>query len=123
MNNRISRLKVGAVAALAFLSSNVAMAQQKAGNVAEGVTAQYSSFANLATGGAMLIGIFVGIASLMKFKAYNDNPQQTKISQPIILLLVAAGLIGLPAYLTMGKDTVLEGDSNSLNTPVYQNIG
>ncbi len=123
MNNRISRLKVAAVAALAFLSSNVAMAQQKAGDVADGVTGQYSSFANLATGGAMLIGIFVGIASLMKFKAYNDNPQQTKISQPIILLLVAAGLIGLPAYLTMGKDTVLEGDSNSLNSPVYQNIG
>lgn len=123
MNKTMTRAKAALLAAVALLYTGSAFAQQTAGDVAEGVTDQLSSFANLATGGAFLVGIFVGIASLMKFKAYNENPQQTKISTPLVLALVAAGLIGFPAYLTMTKDTVLEGESNSLDTPVYDQIG
>lgn len=125
MKKTFTRVQALLVAGMALITSSAAFAQttQTAGQVADRVGDQFASFANLATGGAFLVGIFVGIASLMKFKAYNENPQQTKISTPIVLALVAAGLIGFPAYLTMTKGTILDGDSNSLDNPVYQNIG
>jgi hypothetical protein len=121
MKKSFTRLLTFAFLALAV--SGQAFAQQKAGDVAKSVFAQLTDFADLATAGAFLVGIFMGILSLMKFKSYNENPQQTKISTPIILAVVAAGLIGLPAYLNMTKSSVLEGSPNSMNTNTYQSIG
>lgn len=124
MKKTFTRAKAAlATAFLTLVVSGQALAQQKAGDAADGVFDQLDSFANLATAGAFLVGIFMGILALLKFKAYNENPQQTKISTPIILMLVAAGLIGLPAFLNMSKDTVLEGEGNRLDAPVYDQIG
>ena len=123
MKKMSTRLQAVMLAIGGMLVSASAFAQENAGAAAEVVRDQLGSFADLATGGAFLVGIFVGIASLMKFKAYNENPQQTKISTPIILALVAAGLIGLPAFLNMSRGTILEDEGGSLEGSVYQNIG
>lgn len=124
MKKMSTRLQAVMLAIGGMLVSASAFAQENAGAAAKTVYDQLGSFADLATGGAFLVGIFVGIAALMKFKAYNENPQQTKISTPIILALVAAGLIGLPAFLNMSKGSILEDDNNnSLDQSVYQNIG
>ena len=118
-----SKTQILAVALMGLMASGQAFAQEKAGDVARGLFDQVKDFADLGTAGAMLIGIFMGILALLKFKAYNENPQQTKISTPIILTLVAAGLIGLPAYLNMSRATILEGEGNSMNSGVYDSIG
>lgn len=90
------------------------------GDSARGIFDQLKDFADVATAGAFLAGIVVGISALFKFKAYSENPQQNKIAVPIIMSLVAAGLIGLPAFLSMSRDTVLDGNNNSMETGVYQ---
>lgn len=93
------------------------------GDAARGVFDQMKDFANVATAASFLAGIVVGITALFKFKAYSENPQQTKIAVPIVLSLVAACLIGLPAFLTMGQNTILDGESGSMEEGVYDRIG
>lgn len=93
------------------------------GDSARGIFNQLKDFADVATAASFLAGIVVGITALFKFKAYSENPQQTKIAVPIVLTLVAAGLIGLPAFLTAGQNTILDGQSGSMETNVYDDIG
>lgn len=125
MKNKLfqSNKSVLLIAFVLLMFSQSAFAQATWGDSAEGIFDQLRSFADVATAGAFLAGIVVGITALFKFKAYSENPQQNKIAVPIILSLVAAGLIGLPAFLTMTQNTVLDGDSGSMETGVYQNIG
>ena len=118
-----SRKSLALIGFALLLVSDAAFAQQTAGDVAKGVFDQMKDFADVATAGAFLAGIVVGITALFKFKAYSENPQQNKVAVPIILAMVAAGLIGLPAFLNMSKDTVLDGTGNSLDQGVYNDIG
>lgn len=115
-----SKFLFPALIALAVLDSASA---QTFGDSAKGVFDQMKDFADVATAAAFLAGIVVGITALFKFKAYSENPQQTKIAVPIVLTLVAAGLIGLPAFLTAGQNTILDGDSGSMDSGVYDSIG
>lgn len=110
------------LALLALVFAGDAAATPNAGAAAKTVFDQLGSFANLVTGGAFLAGIVVGVTALFKFKAYSDNPQQNKVTVPIILMMVAAGLIGLPAFLAMSKGSVLKGTGNSLDEGVYKKI-
>lgn len=118
-----SRKSLALIGFALLLMSEAAFAQQTAGDMARGVFDQMKDFADAATAGAFLAGIVVGITALFKFKAYSENPQQNKIAVPIILAFVAAGLIGLPAFLNMSKDTVLDGTGNSMDQGVYNDIG
>lgn len=112
---------VAMVALSALVFSGVASAET-AGDVADNLFDQLKSFANVATAASFLAGIVVGISALFKFKAYSENPQQTKVAVPIIMALVAACLIGLPAFLSMGKETMLDGETGSMNEGVYDDI-
>ena len=111
-------------AALAAVVPVAAMAQtaQTAGDAAKTVTKQLTSFGDLATGAAFLMGIGFGIMALVKIKAYGDDPRSNKIHTPIILMVVAAGLIGLPAFLSMTSKSVGLKPDGSLNSSVYDQI-
>jgi intracellular multiplication protein IcmD len=93
------------------------------GGVADRIKEQLGSFADLLTGGMFLVGIGLGAMAALKFKAHNEDPRSTKITTPIVLLIVSACLIGLPAWLTLSANSVLgEGDRSSLDESVYGNI-
>lgn len=112
------------LASLVLLPSLAFAQSDDAGSVAQNLTSQFKSFADLLMGAMFLTGIGIGALSALKFKAHNENPQQTKITTPIVFALVAAFLIGLPGYLTIAKTTVLKnGQSNSLDSGAYQSIG
>ena len=109
----------------AMLVSVPAFAQAQSGTIgasAEKVFGQLTSFADLATSAAFLMGIGFGIMALVKFKAYGDDPRSNKIHTPIILMVVAAGLIGLPAFLSMTSKSVGLKPDGSLNSSVYDQI-
>lgn len=95
------------------------------GDAAQAFQAQLGSFADVAMGVMFLAGLVIGGLAAFKFKAHSDNPGQNKITVPIVYSLVAALLIGLPAFLNMSKDTVLGNGAqgNSLNGNAYQNVG
>lgn len=126
-NNLINTGKLMVPALLAFLAVGFAAAQGgdpvNFGGAARGVFTQLTDFADLAMAASFLAGIIVGISALFKFKSYSENPQQTKIAVPIVLTAVAACLIGLPAFLTMGQNTITGGESGSMDAGAYQSIG
>ncbi len=79
------------------------------GDVAKTVTGNLSNIANLIGAAAYVAGIAFALTGLMKFKAHKDNPQQTPLSQPIVLIMIAAGLIFLPSMITAAGGTLFEG--------------
>ena len=95
------------------------------GGIAERITGQLGAFADLLTGAMFLVGIGLGAMAALKFKAHNEDPRSTKITTPIVLAVVSACLIALPAYLTfMANSVVGDGaDGNSLDSGVYDQIG
>lgn len=114
------------LALIALFMAAPAMAQQDntVGGVADRISEQLDEFANLLTGAMFLVGIGLGAMAALKFKAHNEDPRSTKITTPIVLAVVSACLIGLPAYLTYVSNSVVgEGaEGNALDQSVYGNI-
>lgn len=95
-----------------------------AGDAADNLFGQFSNFAKVLTAGSFLAGLGLGAISAFKFKAHADNPQQVTLKIPLIYALVAAILIGLPAWLNMSRNTLFteSGASNSLDGEIYSEI-
>lgn len=95
------------------------------GGIAARIRMQLGEFADLLTGAMFLVGIGLGAMAALKFKAHNEDPRSTKITTPIVLAVVSACLIALPAYLTfMSNSVVGEGAAaGSLDESVYDQIG
>ena len=113
------------LALIALFMAAPAMAQDNTvGGVADRISGQLDELANLLTGAMFLVGIGLGAMAALKFKAHNEDPRSTKITTPIVLAVVSACLIGLPAYLTYVSNSVVgEGaEGNALDESVYGNI-
>lgn len=109
---------------LALLVASTAASATTLGEIAGNFQTQLGSFANVVIGVLFLAGIVIGGLAAFKFKAHSDNPQQNKITTPIMYAVVAALLIGLPAFLNMAKDTTLgNGAQSSSIDGGYDNIG
>lgn len=113
------------LALIALFMAAPAMAQEDTiGGVADRISGQLDEFANLLTGAMFLVGIGLGAMAALKFKAHNEDPRSTKITTPIVLAVVSACLIGLPAYLTYVSNSVVgDGATNALDESVYGEIG
>lgn len=99
----------GTLALVLFTESAFAGNTGGVGEVAKTVTGNLSNIANLIGAAAYVAGIAFALTGLMKFKAHKDNPQQTPLSQPIVLIMIAAGLIFLPSMITAAGGTLFEG--------------
>lgn len=107
--HKFSFKKAMILAAVAtLLVAEPAMAET-AGEVADRLTGQFEGFAKLIFGAMFLVGIGLGGLAALKFKAHADNPQQNKLTTPIILALVAAMLIALPTFINTGLETLWSG--------------
>ncbi len=99
---------------LMLFSTELALAADGAGSggvgaIAKNVTTNLASIANLIGAAAYVSGIAFALMGLMKFKAHKDNAQQVPLSQPIVLIMIAAGLIFLPSMITAAGGTLFEG--------------
>lgn len=72
------------------------------------------SVAKLITGASYVAGLAFSIGAIMKFKAHKDNPTQTPISTPIVLLFVAAALLFIPAIFSSTGVTLFESYSSAV---------
>jgi intracellular multiplication protein IcmD len=92
-----------------FLISNVVMATndpQSLGGVAKSITDSMGNVAKLITAASYVAGVGFALMGMLKFKAHKDNPTQVSLSQPIVLLAIAAGLVFLPALIKSGGTTI-----------------
>ncbi len=123
-SNKRSLLMMLALVSM-FLAAPAMAQSNDLGGIAERIQNQMGAFADLLTGGMFLVGIGIGAMAALKFKAHNEDPRSTKITTPIVLMIVSACLIGLPAYLTFVSNSVVgDGNANgSLDDSVYGNIG
>lgn len=108
----------GALFALFATSSLVfgAGGGQTLGGIADNVTGTMGSVAKLITAGSYVAGVGFALMGMLKFKAHKDNPTQVPLSQPIVLLAIAAGLVFLPSLISTGGSTVFGGSPQSANT-------
>jgi len=120
-NNKV-RLAMAAMALM--LVSGAAGAVGTIGDNASQFLTQLGPIADVVMAVFFIGGLVAGGMAAYKFKAHGDNPQQNKITTPIIYAAVAALLIGLPAFLEMSKDSVLGSgaQANGLNGNAYENI-
>ncbi len=89
------------------------------GTIATTITESFAGLSKLITAGAFLAGIGFAMASVLKFKAHRDNPQQVPIGAPIAMLFVAAALMFLPTvYGSVGLTVFGQGATKGSLTGV-----
>lgn len=97
----------GSLLALFFIADlSLAGDGQSLGDVAGTVTESMSNVAKLITATSYVAGVGFAMMGMLKFKAHKDNPTQVPLSQPIVLLVIAAGLVFLPNLISTGGATV-----------------
>lgn len=82
---------------------------QSLGDVASNVTDSMTNVGKLITAASYVAGVGFALMGMLKFKAHKDNPSQTPLSQPIVLLAIAAGLVFLPSLISTTGQTVWKG--------------
>ena len=86
------------------------------GAVASNVTNTMTSVAKLITAGSYVAGVGFALMGMLKFKAHKDQPAQVPLSQPIVLLAIAAGLVFLPSLITTAGTTVFGTSKQNATT-------
>ena len=89
------------VGTMVFADSGIGIAA-----VANTAKSNLGALAQLITAGSYVGGMGFGVASITKFKAHKDNPQQIHISQPIALLFIAAALLFIPSVFKSAGQTL-----------------
>lgn len=74
--------------------------------IATTVTTQATSVAKLLSVTAYVAGVGFALAGILQFKAHKENPQQTPLSKPVVMIVVAACLLFLPTILTVAGSSL-----------------
>lgn len=89
---------------------------QSLGDVAKNITGTMTNVGKLITAASYVAGVGFALMGMLKFKAHKDNPQQVPLSQPIVLIMIAAGLVFLPSLISTAGQTVFGGSQKSADT-------
>ncbi|MBC3910753.1 hypothetical protein [Undibacterium umbellatum] len=108
-----------AVALMPELAFAADPATQSIGDIAMNASKSINGVQVMIQGACYMAGVALAGGSMFKFKAHKDNPQQTPLSTPIVMLAVAAGLLYLPSLMSSAGDSLWGGKQNS-NKVSYQ---
>ena len=75
------------------------------------MTSTIGPMAKLITAISYAAGMACGVAAIVKFWAYKNNPQQVQIGMPIVLLFVGAALLFIPSVFQATGSTLFVGGS------------
>ncbi|MBS0290782.1 MAG: type IV secretion protein IcmD [Proteobacteria bacterium] len=89
---------------------------QDLGAVASNITGAMTNVAKLITAASYVAGVGFALMGMLKFKAHKDQPAQVPLSQPIVLLCIAAGLVFLPSLITTTGSTVFGTSKKNATT-------
>lgn len=78
------------------------------------VKTQATAIAQLLNVAAYVAGVGFALAGVLQFKAHKDNPQQTPLSKPVVMIVVAACLLFLPTVLDIAGESLFESGKSSL---------
>lgn len=95
---------LSAVALMLFVTS--AFADGDVTALVTQVTGQANSIATLLNVASYVAGVGFALAGVLQFKAHKENPQQTPLSKPIVLIIVAACLLFLPSIMNIAGQSL-----------------
>lgn len=104
-----------------FLVSGIVFASsgsggQTLGDVSANVTSTMNDVAKLITAVSYVAGVAFALMGMLKLKAHKEQPQQVPLSQPMVLLIIAAGLVFLPSLITSAGATVWGSEADNADT-------
>lgn len=84
--------------------------------IATTVTTEATSIAKLLSVTAYVAGVGFALAGILQFKAHKENPQQTALSKPVVMVVVAACLLFLPTILSIAGASLFGSSATSAAT-------
>lgn len=81
--------------------------------LAESIGKQATSIAKLMSIAAYVAGVGFALGGILQFKAHKDAPQQTPLSKPVVMIVVAACLLFLPTILTIAGESLFGSSKQS----------
>jgi intracellular multiplication protein IcmD len=94
------------VAFLYFFNSNISFANvMTLGTVASNITANFVALTQLITSFGYVAGVMCMVIAIFQFKQHKENPSQTPLSKPMMILAMATALIFLPSITEIANGT------------------
>lgn len=84
-------------------------------SVAAKVKTQATAIVTLLNVAAYVAGVGFALAGVLQFKAHKENPQQTPLSKPVVMIVVSACLLFLPTVLDIAGATLFEGGKKAID--------
>ncbi|MFN7096208.1 MAG: DUF6750 family protein [Gammaproteobacteria bacterium] len=88
---------------LSFLSVNTTGYAAGLGDVMGNIVGPVTGLGHMMNGVCYVIGLGFLLVGLLQYKYHRENPQQIKISTPIILVLLGVIMIALPFIAMMSE--------------------
>ncbi|HXH55107.1 MAG TPA: DUF6750 family protein [Gammaproteobacteria bacterium] len=82
-------------------------------SIAATVTTQATAIAKLLKVTAYVAGVGFALAGVLQFKTHKENPQQTPLSKPVVMIVVAACLLFLPTILDIAGASLFGAGATS----------
>ena len=91
-----------------IIFSTSSFADQSIGSVADNIvdSGNFSSLLDLLSGLCYIIGVVFAFKAATQLKDHTSNPNQHKLSQPMVSMAITAALLSMPSFLTMLMDTL-----------------
>lgn len=110
------------VALVAFAPAVLLAAGADITSIATTVTTQATAIAKLLSVTAYVAGVGFALAGVLQFKTHKENPQQTPLSKPVVMIVVAACLLFLPTILTIAGASLF-GTGATSSAPAGGGLG
>lgn len=83
-------------------------------SVATKVKTQATAVATLLNVAAYVAGVGFALAGILQFKAHKENPQQTPLSKPVVMIVVAACLLFLPTIMELAGGSLFDSGQKAI---------
>lgn len=81
--------------------------------VASKVTEQADAISKLLSITSYVAGVGFALAGILQFKTHKENPQQTPLSKPVVMIIVAACLLFLPTIIDVAGNSLFGTSARS----------
>jgi hypothetical protein len=120
MSRRSSAANFLALSVLWWASPAYAQSMPSIGTMFANFSETSTVLMDLVVGVAFVVGIFVSILSLLKFKEYAESGGRVKLHTPIALMIIGACMVALPGMINTATETLALGANTGkslLSTP------
>ena len=106
-------MRVSLIGLLACIAGVAGADGQSVSDIATKVTTEANAVAKLLSVTAYVAGVGFALAGILQFKAHKENPQQTPLSKPVVMMVVAGCLLFLPTILNVAGSSLFGSSATS----------